>query len=244
MNPLRATILVLVALLVSGCSVKDSDSGLTKVAKHTINAPMYAVLAVGAAGVMAGGGVGYLVSKTGDLVAGREWYQGEYFLGVIDQEKLDANISLAPFYEDNDFKLLKDSSGNDYLYFKDTGEFIRTKEVLNPKRWAVAGLEKRPVLKYYGFKLPDGITQEMIEQKAAKDRFGNIAYIGENSLLALRPRREGLPLSLHYEMFIITDGVKKYTNLGEFEPKTLKQWLQGNFPEQMKNSTHLEPVVY
>lgn len=232
--------IALAGLLISGCSVKQEDDGLTKVAKHTANAPLYAVLAVGMAGTMLGGGMGYAVSKTSDALAGREWYQGETFVGIVEREALDANSTLAPFYEDVHFVVFKDAKEQNYLYFKDSSELIHTKEILNRKRWAIAGLEGRPVLPYVGVRLPESITKEMVEEKAGKDRFGNPVFIGQNSLAALRPRRDGWLMSLKYEMFVLPANIHSFAQ----GSRGFQEWLEVNFPKEMEEAGELRAIRY
>lgn len=56
------TIITLLIVLFSGCSVKNEDSTAEKVVKHTINSPLY-VLVVG--GVLVGGVVNGVANVTG-----------------------------------------------------------------------------------------------------------------------------------------------------------------------------------
>lgn len=54
MKNLRKIItLVLVAMLTSGCAIKETDTAAERGIKHTINAPGYVVLGVGALGTAA-----------------------------------------------------------------------------------------------------------------------------------------------------------------------------------------------
>lgn len=46
-------IILFTAFVLQGCSVKQTDSTGLKVAKHTANTPLYAVIAVGAVGTAA-----------------------------------------------------------------------------------------------------------------------------------------------------------------------------------------------
>lgn len=226
----------------SGCSVKEGDNDLVKAAKYTANAPIYAVAAVGLAGTMIGGGIGHTVSKTGDAIAGREWYQGETFMGTYEAEQLDSNVTLAPFYEDDHYKTLKNSKNENFLYIKATQELILTDNLLKPKRWATAGLEGRPIPPYVGYRLPSSITKEMIEEKAGKDQFGNPTFLGKDALVLLRPKRTGWLMKLHYEVFAFTGGTQDFTNADEKESKTTKEWLLANFPEALKDEDAITMV--
>jgi F0F1-type ATP synthase membrane subunit c/vacuolar-type H+-ATPase subunit K len=226
----------------SGCSVKEGDNDLVKAAKYTANAPIYAVAAVGLAGTMIGGGIGYSVSKTGDAIAGRERYQGETFIGTFETEQLDNNVTLAAFYEDGHYKTFKNSENENFLYIKSTKELILTDNLLKPKRWATAGLEGRPIPPYVGYRLPSSVTKEMIEEKAGKDQFGNPAFLGKDALVLLRPKRTGWLMELHYEVFALTGSAQDFTNADTEEPETTKEWLLVNFPEAMKDEDAITMV--
>ena len=56
------TITTLVIVLFSGCSVKNEDSTAEKVVKHTINSPLYVLIA---GGVLVGGVVNGVANVTG-----------------------------------------------------------------------------------------------------------------------------------------------------------------------------------
>jgi hypothetical protein len=72
MKLLYIGVIVSTLFLTTGCTVKQTDTQATKVAKHTVNAPLYLVIGVGAVGTaafsLAGAAIAYPVKLTIDEI--------------------------------------------------------------------------------------------------------------------------------------------------------------------------------
>lgn len=227
--------MVYVTLIFSGCAVKQTDDDATKVAKHVVNAPIYAVMAVGAAGTAAGGAVGYGISKTIDTASGVELYGGEKFLYTIAEDKLDENNEIAKFYNDKNFSLYKDKNGQSYLYIKAKEILLQTDDIAHSKRWSVAQFDKRPFLIFKGIQLPDSITTEQILSTTIKDKFDNPIVWGDNTFIDIQERRTGWTLSLQKTIIVIVDGAETINMSDNKSPKSIPDQVQYYFPENSQN---------
>lgn len=221
------TIVSLLVLLmtITGCSVKDNDETGVKVAKHVVNSPMYAIGAVGAAGVavtgVIGGGIAYGVSKTGDALIGSEMYWGETYIGKKTEQTLDKDVSFAKFYTDSNFALYKNSENESFMLLKDTNDFIKSSDDKFTKRTAVAKLEGKPRLHISKYMLPAGIGEDLIYEKIKKDKFGNPIFFGDNVLLYANQFRNGLLMTLKTNIYTILNGANTVDMADKRTPNTL-----------------------
>lgn len=230
-------IFMVFSLLVSltGCSVKQTDDGATKVAKHVMNAPLYAVMAVGAAGTAVGGAIGYGVSKTTDALMGEELYYGETLIGEVEQEQLDTNETYAKFYQYGDYALYKDAANTTYLYLVPKKLLIKSDDISYFKRWAMADIEKRPKISLSGIILPEGVEAEEVMKSLQKDRFGNPVAWGNNTFITIRERRSGWLLSLKRTMILIGDGAATVDMADKNAPIDYIDQIRYYFPKQTQN---------
>lgn len=222
-------------LLFSGCAVKQTDDDTTKVAKHVVNSPLYAVMAVGMAGEMAGGTIGYGVSKATDALAGEELYYGETLIGTFEQEQLDINETYAKFYQDNDYALYKDAQNNTYLYIVAKKILIKSNDISYFKRWSMATIEKRPKLIFTGIIIPESLEKEKILDTLQKDRFGNPIAWGDNAFITIRDKRSGWALSLTRTMVIIGNGAETVNMSDKNSPKGYVDQIRYYFKGQTED---------
>lgn len=70
MRHLYIATIIFLLLFTTGCSVKQDDTTVERVAKHTVNAPLYVVIGVGAVGIAAftltGAAIAYPIKLTVD----------------------------------------------------------------------------------------------------------------------------------------------------------------------------------
>lgn len=227
--------LMCVILIFSGCSVKQTDDDATKVAKHVVNAPLYAVMAVGMAGEVAGGAIGYGVSKATDALVGEELYYGETLIGTFEQEQLDSKETYAKFYQYDDYALYKDAQNNTYLYLVNKKTLIKTNDVSYFKRWSMATIEGRPKIIFTGIIIPEGIEQEEIIKMLKKDKFGNPIAWGNNTFIKIQDRRAGLLLSLTSTMVLIGNGADTVDLADKNAPTDYVDQIRYYFPLQTEN---------
>lgn len=191
------------SIVLVGCSVKQDDTTATKAAKHLVNAPMYAVLAVGAAGTYAAGSVGYGISKGIDKLAGVELYLGETYLGKQTEEDLDNNTSLAKFYNNMNMSLYKDKDNSTYMFDKPTKDFIKDVK-FGYKRNASSNKVRFPISKV---KLEEtGLDEDYLYSKMRKDKFGNPTFLGNSVVVRIHQERKGWAMSLYTTLYIIPNG--------------------------------------
>lgn len=226
-----------IALMLSGCAVKQDDDGATKVAKHVVNAPVYAVMAVGMAGTTAGGAIGYGVSKATDAVRGEELYYGETLIGEFEQDQLDANKTYAKFYQYEDYALYKDAQNNTYLYLVKKRTLIKTDDVSYFKRWSMAAIERRPKIIFTGIIIPEGVEKEEVIKMFKKDKFGNPIAWGNNTFIKIQDRRAGWLLSLTRTMVLIGNGADTVVDLADNNAPTTDyiDQIRYYFPQQTQN---------
>lgn len=222
-------------LMFIGCSVKQDDDGATKVAKHVINSPVYAVMAVGMAGEAAGGAIGYGVSKATDAVRGEELYYGETLIGEFEQDQLDANETYAKFYQYEDYALYKDAQDNTYLYLVKKKALIKTDDVSYFKRWSMAAIERRPKIIFTGIIIPEGVEKEEVIKMLKKDKFGNPIAWGNNTFIKIRDRRAGWLLSLTRTMIVIGNGADTVDLADKNAPSDYVDQIRYYFPQQTQN---------
>lgn len=230
-------------LLLSGCAVKHTDNDATKVAKHVVNTPLYAVMAIGAAGTAAGGSIGYGVSKATDAIIGEELYSGETMIGMFEQESLDSNLSYAKFFQNTNFAFYKDAQKNTYLYIMKNKTLIKTDDISYFKRWAMATLEKRPTLYFTGIILPEGVNTEMALATMKKDRFGNPIVWGNNTFITIRERRSGWALSMKRTMILLDNGADTVDLADQNIPIEYSDQIRYYFPEQIKGMDDLSELI-
>ena len=235
---------MVIALIFSGCAVKQTDDDTTKVVKHVVNAPLYAAVAVGMAGEAAGGAVGYGVSKTTDALVGEELYLGETFIGTFEQKELDSNEAYAKFFQNSDFAFYKDAQANTYLYIMRNQKLIKTDDISYFKRWATANMERKPTLWFTGIILPDGVDQEVALATVKKDRFGNPVAWGNNTFITIRERRGGLFLTeMKRTMIVIGDGADAVNLADSNAPIDFIEQIYFYFPEQSKNIEDMSKLL-
>ena len=223
-------------MFTSGCAVKSSDNDATKVAKHVVNAPLYAVMAVGAAGTAVGGGIGYGVSKTTDAIRGEELYYGESLIGSMDMDALDHNASYAKFFQNNDYAFYKDAENNSYLYLIKRQQLIKSDDLSYFKRWSIAQVEKRATLIFTGIQLPEGVDEKTALSTMKKDRFGNPVAWGNNTVIRIKEHRGGLFLTrLDHIIILIGNGADTVNLSDPNAPMEYTDQIRYYFPEQTKN---------
>lgn len=216
--------LLVILVFISGCSVKNDDSTLTKGVKHTLNAPLYVIVGVGAVGHMAGGALGYGVSKTIDTIGGAEVYLGETYLGKNTEQALDNNTSLAKFYTDFNYAFYKDKDNTNYMLNKANGDFIKNVKFLH-KRWSVARLEKRPTIPLRKVILKKGTTKDDIRwEKIGKDKFGNPIFFGDNILVKVSKQSTGF-LSFVPVLYLIPGGARTVSKTDSNAPDSFKEQI-------------------
>lgn len=230
-------------LFLSGCAVKQTDNDATKVAKHVVNSPLYAVMAVGAVGTAAGGSIGYGVSKATDAIVGEELYSGETMIGVFEQEILDSNVSYAKFFQNTNYALYKDEQNNTYLYIISKKTLIKSDDISYFKRWTMAALEKRPTLYFTGIRIPEGVDKEMALATVKKDRFGNPIAWGNNTFISIREQRTGWALSMKRTMILLDNGADTVDLADQNAPIEYSDQIRYYFPEQTKGIDDLSGLI-
>ncbi len=199
------TIFIIVSLVLHACAIKQTDTTSIKGVKHIANAPLYAIMIPGMLFSVAGGTIGYGVSKSLDTLTGIELYLGEEYLGKQTEDRLDHNASLAKFYTDDSFALYKDKNSTNYALFKSNNDFIKDVNLVH-KRWSIAKLEGRPYLHVKQFRLPNDLEKEYIISKFEKDRFGNPIFLGNNIVAKLNQYHSGIFLTKYSDIYLLTNG--------------------------------------
>jgi len=235
MRKILAQCLMCVILIFSGCSVKQTDDDATKVAKHVVNAPLYAVMAVGMAGEVAGGAIGYSVSKATDAFVGEELYYGETLIGTFEQEQLDSNETYAKFYQYDDHALYKDAENNTYLYLVNKKTLIKTNDVSYFKRWSMATIEGRPKIIFSGIIVPEGVEEKELLKSFKKDKFGNPVAWGNNAFIRIKEQRAGLLLSLTRTIILIGNGADTVDIADKSAPVDFVDQIRYYFPNQTQD---------
>jgi len=230
----KISLLCIVSIVFTGCSVKQDDSTATKTAKHIVHASMYAVLVVGAAGTLAAGSVGYGVSKGIDKLAGVELYLGETYLGKHEEINLDNNASLAKFYSDDYFSLYKDKNNDTYMLDKPTKDLIKDVKFGFKRKTSSIGV----YFPIHKVKLEEtGLDEEYIYSKFKKDKFGNPTFLGNNSVVRVQQVRKGWAMRMHTTLYLIMNGT---TTVGIPYDKTVPTGLFDQidyfFPNKKDNS--------
>lgn len=220
------------SIVLVGCSVKQDDTTATKAAKHLVNAPMYAILAVGAAGTYAAGSVGYGISKGIDKLAGVELYLGETYLGKHEEINLDNNSSLAKFYNGDYFSLYKDKEGDTYLLDKPTKDLIKDVKFGFKRKKSSNGV----YFPIYKVNLEEtGIDKEYIYSKMKKDKFGNPIFLGNSVIVRIHQERKGWAMRLYTTLYIIPNGVTTTGfSFNEIYPVSLDDQIDYFFPKNSK----------
>ena len=220
---------IVTLVFITGCAVKQTDTTSEKTAKHLVNAPFYVVFGAAKLATVAGGAVGYGVSKMGDAVTGRELYMGEEYLGDTNETTLDNNASYAKYYSDPDFAMYKNEKNENLLLLKESGELIKSSKALIKKRWAAAAIEGKRHLHVFDVRLPDDMDEKYILGKLKKDRFGNPVFFGDNVVLELKQSRSGWALTLHSKLFIIPGGANTVGMADKNAPDTIEEQVKYYF---------------